>query len=185
MNRQGSNRRGSNRALFRTRFRPAAPTGALLAASLLLTGCTPPRPEVTFFGHRTAVTAEAAFWCDVDAAALTVACPPIPDTGKEAHLLLGPARPLQINVPSAIADGPWLVVYEYRDAGGTPQNGRTQLFSDGRLAYTLSSFGPGTQLTRVEIQAGFVPTLDAEGVTSISASHTWVLVVDPQQQPAG
>lgn len=152
---------------------------------LLLTGCTSPRPEVTFFGQRTAVTAEAAFWCDVNAAALTVACPPSPDTGKQAHLTLGPARPLQINVPSEIADGPWLVVYQYRDAAGAPQNGRTQLFSDGRLAYTLPSFGPGTQLTRVEVQAGFVPTLDAGGVTSISASHTWVLVVDPMKRPAG
>ena len=167
-------------------FRPAVLTGMVVAAGLLLSGCTVPRPIVTFYGNRTAVDAQAELWCEVNMTALTVACPPAPDTSKDGRLTMAPGQPLQISVPTEIGDTPWVVVFSYRDSSGKALTGRTEVFTDGQLAYTLPSLGSGTQLTRVEVQAGLIPTEDASGATSITASRTWVLVVSPAltTQPA-
>ncbi len=149
----------------------------LAAAALALTSCTAPRPQVTFFGNRSSATAAPELWCEADTATLKVTCPAQPDTGNDARLTLRANQPLQINVPGDVASGPWLVVFEYRDAGGTPQNGRSEVFSDDRLAYTLPALGAGSQLTRVEVQAALVPTLATDGSTVFTALHTWALVV--------
>src|SRR6478752_3667537 len=94
--------------------RLATLTGLLAAAALLLSSCTVPRPVVTFYGNRTAVDVEPELWCQVDTTALTVSCPPSPDTANDGHLTMAPAQPLQINVPTEIGDDPWLVVFEYQ-----------------------------------------------------------------------
>ena len=153
---------------------------ALAATALLLSGCTAPRPSVTFFGDRAAVNVDPELWCEVDMSALTVACPPSPDAGNDGHLTIGPDRSVQIDVPSAIGDTPWLVVFEYRDAAGRAQNGRSEVFTDDRLTYRLPGLGTGSQLTRVEVQSGLVPTETADGSTAITASRTWALVVAPR-----
>lgn len=158
-------------------LRPTALIGSLAAAAVLLTGCTVPRPVVTFYGNRTAVNADAALWCDADAKTLTLSCPAGEDVGKEAHLTLAAGQPLQINVPTEIGDTPWVVVFEYTDRAGKAQTGRTEIFTDNRLSYTLPSLGGGVQLTRVEIQSGLVPALDSTGATVFGATRTWVLVV--------
>ena len=159
--------------------RLAALTGLLAAAALLLSSCTVPRPVVTFYGNRTAVDVEPELWCQVDTTALTVSCPPSPDTANDGHLTMAPAQPLQINVPTEIGDDPWLVVFEYQDSAGKALTGRTEVFTDGQLAYTLAPPGGG-QLTRVEVQSGLLPTQDAGGDTVIAASRTWVLIVEPK-----
>ena len=66
--------------------RLATLTGLLAAAALLLSSCTVPRPVVTFYGNRTAVDVEPELWCQVDTTALTVSCPPSPDTANDGHL---------------------------------------------------------------------------------------------------
>lgn len=165
---------------MKSKSRPAALVGVLVAAALLLSSCTVPRPVVTFYGNRTAVDAGAELWCDVNGGALTIVCPPSPDTSQDAHLTMGPGQPLQINVPTEIGDTPWLVAFAYVGSAGQAQTGRSELFSDGRLAYTLPSLGKGAQLTRVEVQAGLVPTLDAKGATVIAASRSWALNVTPK-----
>ena len=161
------------------RWRPALLAGALTAA-LVLTGCTAPRPEVTFYGGRTAVNVEPSGWCTVDTNALTVVCPPNPDAANEGHLTLGVDQPIQINVDSGISDQPWVVVFEYKDAKGVAQNGRTPVLSDGELSYTLPGLGAGTQLTRVEVQSGLIPTQDATGATGITVSRAWAVVISPK-----
>ncbi len=138
-----------------------------------------PRPVVTFYGNRTAVDVQPELWCEVDTTALTVSCPPNPETANDGHLTMAPGQPLQINVPTEIGDDPWLVVFVYRDAAGKAQTGRTEVFTDGRLAYTLSP-PDGGQMTRVEVQSGLLPTQDATGATVIAASRTWVLVIEPK-----
>lgn len=160
-------------------FRPAALVGGLMAAGLLLAGCTAPRPVVTFYGNRTAVTVEAELWCPVDLAALTVSCPPNPDTTKDGHMAMRSGQSLQVNVPGAVGSTPWVVVFQYKDAAGKAQNGRSEVITDDRLSYTLRLPGPGDQLNRVEVQAGLVPTLDSSGRAMITVSRTWVLVVAP------
>ena len=165
---------------MKRRARPALLVGLLAAVALLVTSCTVPRPVVTFYGNRTAVDVQAELWCDVDTTALTVSCPPSPNTANDGHLTMAPGQPLQINVPTEIGDDPWLVVFEYRDAAGTAQTGRTGVFTDGRLAYTLRTLPTGAQLTRVEVQSGLLPTADSTGATVIAASRTWVLLISPK-----
>lgn len=164
---------------MRRRLRPAALAGLLVGAALLVSSCTAPRPVVTFYGNRTAVDVQAELWCKVDTTALTVSCPPNPDTANDGHLTMAPNQLLQINVPTEIGDDPWLVVFEYVDATGKTQTGRTEVFTDGRLAYTLVPPG-GAQLTRVEVQSGLLPTQDSNGSTVIAASRTWVLIIAPK-----
>ncbi len=164
-------------------FRPALLAG-VAAVSVLVSGCTAPRPVVTFYGNRTSAVAQADFWCTVDTAALTVSCPPEPDNSKDANLTMTAGQPLQINVPSEIGDTPWVVVFQYRDGAGKSQSGRTEIFTDSRLSFTLPSLGAGAQLSRVEVQAGLVPTQDAGGAAAITASRTWVLIVN-SKVPAG
>ena len=163
------------------KFRPTALVGLVVGGALLLSGCTAPRPEVTFYGNRTAVTVQPELWCQVDVKALTFDCPTAPATGNDGHLRMAPGQPLQINVPTDIGNTPWWVVFEYKDAAGAAQSGRTELFTDNRLAYTLA-LGAGTQLTRAEVQSGLVPTQDSTGATSISASRTWVVLIDVAQE---
>ncbi|MET3804288.1 hypothetical protein ABIB25_001283 [Nakamurella sp. UYEF19] len=153
--------------------------GTLIVAALLLTGCTVPKPVVTFYGNRTAIEVSPELFCDVNTTTLTVDCPAPTDLSNDGHLEMAPEQYLQINVPTEIGDTPWVVVFEYKDAAGKAQNGRTEVFTDGQLAYTLPALGKGTQLTRVEVQSGLVPTLDTSGSTSITASRTWVLVITP------
>jgi hypothetical protein len=165
---------------MRRRSRPAVLAGLLGAAALLLSSCTVPLPVVTFYGNRTAVNVQPALWCHVDTAALTVSCPATPDPADDGHLTMAPAQPLQINVPTEIGDDPWLVAFAYTDAAGKTQTGRTEVFTDGRLAYTLESLPTTAQLTRVEVQSGLLPTQAADGSTVIAASRTWVLLVSPK-----
>jgi hypothetical protein len=165
---------------MRRRSRPAVLVGLLGAAALLLSSCTVPLPVVTFYGNRTAVNVQPELWCHVDTTALTVSCPAVPDTANDGHLSLAPAQPLQINVPTEIGDDPWLVAFAYTDPTGQTQTGRTEVFTDGRLAYTLESLPDTAQLTRVEVQSGLVPTQGADGSTVIAASRTWVLNVSPK-----
>lgn len=165
---------------MRTRnFRPTRVIGTLIAAALLLSACTVPRPTVTFYGNRTAVAVSPELFCDVNTTTLTVDCPAPTDLSNDGRLTMTPTQYLQINVPTEIGDTPWVVVFEYKDAAGKAQNGRTGVFTDNQLAYTLPPLGEGAQLTRVEVQSGLIPTLDASGSTSITASRTWVLLVTP------
>lgn len=162
------------------RVRRTALIGSLAVAAVLLTGCTTPRPMITFYGNRTAVNADAALWCDADTKTLALSCPASADVSKEAQLTLAPGQRLQINVPPEVGETPWVVVFEYLDGAGKAQTGRTEVFTDNRLAYTLPSLGGGVQLTRVEIQSGLVPALDSTGATLFAATRTWVLAVSPK-----
>jgi hypothetical protein len=168
---------------MRRRSRPAVLAGLLGAVALLLSGCTVPLPVVTFYGNRTAVDVQPELWCHVDTTALTVACPATPDAANDGHLTMAPAQPLQINVPTEIGDDPWLVAFAYTDGAGKTETGRTQVFTDGRLAYTLESLPNTAQLTRVEVQSGLLPTQAADGSTVIAASRTWVLLISPKVVP--
>ena len=166
------------------RLRSLLVAGALSTA-LLVTGCTAPHPTVTFYGDRAAVTVGPQLWCDVDTANLKVNCPPnAPNTGNSGVLTMGTDQALQINVPGEVADAPWFVTFAYRDATGKVQTERSQVISDGRLSYTLPSRGPKTQLIRVELDSGLVPTQAQNGSTVFFASRVWVLAITAKPAPA-
>jgi hypothetical protein len=146
---------------------------------LTLTACTAPLPEVTFYGNRTAVTTEPTRWCAVDTTAQQVTC--MEATGDQVQRLsLRPGQPVQINAPGEVGDQPWGVYFRYRDGAGRLQDGRSEIFTDGRLAYTLRPFDDDDQLVYVEVQSGFVlmAGTDASNV-DFAASQSWLLLVDP------
>jgi hypothetical protein len=156
------------------------------AACLALTACQAPLPEVTFYGDRTAVATAPTRWCTVDAAAQQVNCTQAP-TDEVERLGLRPGLPVQINVPGAVGDQPWGVYFRYRDAGGQLLDGRSEIFTDGRLAYTLHPFTDHDQLVYVEVQSGFVLMAGTDSGVDFAASQGWLLLVDPIQPspPAG
>ena len=148
---------------------------------LMLTACKAPLPDVTFYGNRTAVTTEPTRWCTVDITAQQVSCRETSRPGVE-RLSLRPGQPVQINVPAAVGDPPWAVYFRYRDAAGELQDGRSEIFTDGRLAYTLRPFHDEDQLVYVEVQSGFVLMAGTDsGGVDFAATQGWLLLIDPEQ----
>lgn len=154
---------------------------ALLIGCLLVSGCEAPRPEVTFYGNKTAVATEPVLFCVIDDAAAVVECPPDADgrTGPRARLALGTGGGVQINVGDDIGSTPWQVYFQFVQSDGQTGQGRSPVLTDGRLSYTLVPFQPSDQLLRVEVQSGltFVPG-QTSGV-DIAATRSWLLEVDP------
>ena len=151
---------------------------AVLVAGVVLAGCEAPRPDVTFFGNRTAVQTAPTHWCDVDETASTVSCT---ETAVEdvPRLSLKPGQQVQINVPEAVGSTPWTVYFRYLDAKGELADARSEVFSDGRLAYTLQPLAPDDQLTYVEVQSTFVLVPGEQGGVDFAATRAWLLLVDP------
>ena len=155
---------------------------AVLAAGVVLAGCDAPRPDVTFFGNHTAVQTAPTHWCDVDEAASTVSCT---ETGiaDVPRLSLKPGQQVQINVPEAVGSTPWAVYFRYLDAKGELADGRSEVFSDGRLAYTLQTLAPEDQLTYVEVQSAFVLVPGEQSGVDFAATRAWLLLIDPLPAP--
>ncbi|MEU3274698.1 DUF2771 family protein [Saccharomonospora sp. NPDC006951] len=157
---------------------------ALLAGgAVTLTGCsaTPP-PEITFFADGETATAVPLMYCD----ALVRSCEPI---GDAATLKVRPGKPVQISVPSEIAETPWLVNVQYLNADGEVQPVKQEVFTTGdRLAYTITPDSPDDQLVVVEIQqlSGAYaanqqdePLLDESGQPQLVVRGVWSLQIDP------
>ena len=151
---------------------------AVLLVGVVLAGCEAPRPDVTFFGNRSAVQTAPTHWCDVDETASTVSCT---ETAVEdvPRLSLRPGQQVQINVPGAVGSTPWTVYFRYLNAKGELADGRSEVFSDGRLAYTLQPLTPQDQLTYVEVQSAFVLVPGDQGGVDFAATRAWLLLVDP------
>jgi hypothetical protein len=153
----------------------------LVAAALgcvLLTACDAPRPDVTFYGNRTAVETGPTRWCTVDEAAENVSCEDAPTDDIE-RLTVPPGKPVQINVPDAIGGVPWAVYFRYLDKDGKLADGRSEIFTDGRLAYTLEPFDDADQLTYVEVQSGFILMGGEQSGVDFAVTKSWLLLVDP------
>lgn len=151
---------------------------ALVPVLAFTAACQAPRPDVTFFGNSTSVDTSPTRWCPIDAEALTIGTCEETPTGELPRLALQPGQSVQINVPTRIAEQPWGVYFRYLTPNGELADGRTAVFSDHRLAYTLRPLDAGDQLTVVEVQSGFVPTAQDE----FQATQVWQLLVDPEQR---
>lgn len=175
----------------RNGFRPSRRTtraglaGLLAVGALLLTGCTAPDPEVTFYADRVADRVGPAQYCDAQISH----CAAHPEAA--AVLRVPPGTSLQINVPSEIANTPWQVAFGYRDAAGQQLQGRTAVFTPAQhqLSYVLRLPDPGDQLETAEVQqfgAGLLApeTADQTGTGfEFVIRATWVLSVDDRPQP--
>ena len=151
---------------------------AIIGCCLTLSACQAPPPDVTFYGNRTAVQTAPTRTCELDEAAATIGCP---DTNPDdlPRLPLRRGDSVQINVPAAIGDTPWWVYFRYLDAEGTLSDGRTEAFTDGRLAYTLRPFGTEDQLVSVEVQDNFVLVAGADGGVDFVPARGWQLLIEP------
>lgn len=94
-----------------------------------------------------------------------------------------PGQPLQINLPAEVAKAPWLVAFRYLEGSGKEAQDRSPVFSDGRLSYTLPPVSASSQLLRVEVQSGLLPTQSTSGASGFAVSRSWVLVVNPSAPP--
>ncbi|MET0966374.1 MAG: DUF2771 family protein, partial [Nakamurella sp.] len=144
----------------------------------VLTACDAPRPDVTFYGNRTAVETGPTRWCTVDAAAESVNCEDAAPDDVE-RLTIPPGKPVQINVPDAIGGVPWAVYFRYLDKDGKLADGRSEIFTDRQLAYTLHPFDDADQLTYVEVQSGFILLGGEQNGVDFAVTKSWLLLVDP------
>ena len=165
-------------------------TGAGLLV-LALSACQAPRPDVTFYGNRTAVDTGYTLWCSPSEDRTRFECETPEGADGTARLGLRPGQGVQINVPDAIGEQPWLVAFVYRSTpDGEEQTGRSAVLTDHQLSYSLNPIDPGDQLLRVEVQSGLQigpqtdPNAPAGSAIEIAATHTWVLTIDPLPEAA-
>jgi hypothetical protein len=71
------------------------------------------------------------------------------------------------------------VYFRYLDAKGKLADGRSEVFTDGQLAYTLQTLTPQDQLTYVEVQSAFVLVPGQQGGVDFAATRGWLLLIDP------
>jgi hypothetical protein len=148
----------------------ALPRAAVaVLAVLVLSACTVRPEEITWYGNRTAVSAGPVLFCDI-IAELRLDCSET--DGTPAHLALHRDDAVQVNVPAAVAEKPWLLVIEYAD--GSPAY-RTPIFDDGRLSYIVRP--EGKTLKQIDLQILTV-TADAAGRPQFTPYQAWVLAVE-------
>lgn len=143
----------------------------LACAGLLVAGCAgPAQPQVTFYSHGVSVDASAARFCDPGG---EHCAPPQPDAIRQLRV---PARePVQISVPSEVANTPWQIAFIYRTASGGEVRSRTPVFAPHKqFAYTLHLPPDGTHLDYVEVQQ-YSGTLIAnpEGGVDFALAGSW------------
>lgn len=148
---------------------------AALVVAAALAGCGGQQqaPQVTFTAGGTSVTARPTQHCDVQVQNCTA------DPAAAVALRVPPGQAVQISVPQAVSQTPWLVVFGYRTAAGERVNARSDLFaSNDRPAYTLVLPATDDQLETVEVQqisGTFIP--GPQGM-DFPTRATWVLSVD-------
>jgi hypothetical protein len=146
---------------------------SLVAGGLLLAGCSAPHPpEVTFFADGTAIRLNPAQYCRQEADT----CEGFPEA--KGSMSVPGGKPLNISVPSQVAEAPWVVVFKYRAADGSQQQGRTSIFKAGEhYAYTLHMPTAGDQLTDVEVQRIANVAAGANNELVFVTDASWVLEV--------
>lgn len=150
---------------------------ALLAAGgFAVAGCSAPGPEeVTFFADGKTVNVTPLASCDV----ATAQCTTMPEAAGK--LRVRPGMPVQISVPSAIAETPWKVTVQYVNGKGEPQALKQDIITSGdRFAYTVTTPARDDQILVVEVaQASVISQTgrpeDAEPITTA----IWSLQVEP------
>lgn len=163
---------------WRRRFAAATAVGV---GAVVLSSCTAPYPDVSFFGNGTGVRAVPSLWCATDTAQGRLDCAVSRADDQAPRLDLAAGQGLSINVPAAVGNAPWVVLFRYVDAAGVVQEARGQVFAGGQTQqYLLRPPEPTDQLSRVEVQSGLTPmgTASGKGV-DYAALRTWVLIVTP------
>ena len=155
----------------------AAAAAAAAAASVLLTACgdnpAPAPPQITFTAAGSTATARPTQLCDVEVRSCTA------DPAAAVVLRVPPGQPLEISVPEAVGETPWLVVFGYRTKSGEQVDARSDVFAGNeRQAYTLTLPGAEDQLETVEVQQIAGTVVAGQDGVEFPTRGTWVLSVD-------
>ncbi|MET0133697.1 MAG: DUF2771 family protein [Kibdelosporangium sp.] len=140
---------------------------------LLLAACSAPHPpEVTFFADGTTIRLSPAQFCKPNAERCDG------NADARGRMPVPGGKPLNISVPTQVADAPWVVLFKYRKADGSEEQGRTEVFKAGdKYAYTLNLPTAGDQLTDVEVQRIANITAGADNDVVFLTDASWVLEV--------
>ncbi|MGI9001040.1 MAG: DUF2771 family protein [Pseudonocardia sp.] len=142
-------------------------------AVLLVAGCgSDAPPEVRFAAGDASVGARPAQYCDLKLTDCRS------DTTAPVTLAVPPDTPLRIEVPDAVAETPWVVVFSYRNASDEQVNQRSPLFTAGaRTEYALELPTAQDRLLTAEVQQlGPPPQANAKtGAIEFPTRATWVL----------
>lgn len=152
-------------------------TIAAVALTMLAvtTGCSSDDdpPQVTFAVDGSSVVARPTQLCDVSVQDCTA------DPGAAVVLRVPPGKPVDITVPDAVGETPWLVVFGYRTGTGEKVSARSDLFaSNERTEYTLTLPATADQLETVEVQQLGGTFIPGEAGVEFPTRATWVLSVD-------
>lgn len=146
----------------------------LAAAALLVSGCgSGAPPEVTFTAGDASATARPTQYCELDLTDCR------DDAAAPVELAVPAGVPVRVEVPDAVAEAPWLVVFRYRSADGEQVDERTGIFPPGaENGYTLELPAPGDRLLTAQVQQfGPAPQADpATGAIDFPTRASWVLV---------
>ncbi|RZS41009.1 uncharacterized protein DUF2771 [Herbihabitans rhizosphaerae] len=146
----------------------------IVAAAAVLTGCggAAPTPDVTFYANGHAADTGPIAFCHPG----TREC--VKDENAMARLKVPPGQPLHISVGGDVAEGPWAVVFTYRDGAGNEQHGSSALQLSGRrYAYTLSLPNDTDQLLFAHVQQMAMVVMGPEGALPRATGY-WSLAVD-------
>lgn len=144
---------------------------ALLATAGVLAGCSRPEPAVSFYSTGHQVSTLPAQYCDSKVTTCYTA------TGVSATLRVPAGSPVQISVPSEVANAVWVVVFRYREPNGTTDSGRSAFFRPGsQYAYTLTMPNPVDQLVLAQVQQiGAITMAPTDTEPNYQAVRVWAL----------
>jgi hypothetical protein len=150
---------------------------AAIAGMVVLSGCSAPVPDVTFYNSGHTVAAAPLQYCDAKLQhCIAHANPPV-------FLTVPPGSPVQISAPAEFAKTPWQVAARYRDGQGKEYVVCSTVFANGsQLAYTVTP-PTGYRLVLIEVyQVSAVIGITAQQQVVFANSGVWSLVATP---PAG
>ena len=157
---------------MRRGFRPALLAGGV-AAALLLSGCTAPRPGVTFYGNRTSAQVQPYQWCGTSTTSCTL------DRNQVARITMRPNQPLQVSVDAAISANVWRVIWAFQDIKTKKvTTGSSAYLTDSRLTYRIPAFGTDQVLISAEVQR-LIAATDPAGDLAFAVISSWDVVITP------
>ncbi len=134
--------------------------------------------QVTVTAGPAKIALPAALSCVSPPGATTLSCAGGDNDKTAPHLALAPGTPLTVQVPTAVGNTPWVIVFSYVDAQGKQQGDRTAVFPPKKqFSYHLTP-PSGAQMTRLEVQS-LTAAPGPDGGVEFPAVGSWVLIIDP------
>lgn len=147
-----------------------------------LAGCAqdpppePPAPKVDFTSGAKKISARPFLYCDINLEDCKQ------DNKAMVALVAGAGVPVHVRVPKEVADTPWSVVIQYKNAAGEQVPPETvATFGPGKSStFEAKPPTPGDQLQTVEVkQAGGKLTRDADGQPAALTRGVWSAQISP------